>query len=154
VVSFTPRPLYSQGKSPRYPLDRRLGGPQSRSGRGGEEKNSQPPPREPNSSHLIYSLVTILTELSWLSSYQCFLDTDKAVPPILPHFILLTTQRSGVMNSTYPCIFIHMTQCVHNGRQRGGSLTDRNVNPCQASKARNEHSNRNTVPESCIINPK
>jgi hypothetical protein len=32
-----------QGKSPWYPLDRRLGGPQSRSGRGGEEKNSQPP---------------------------------------------------------------------------------------------------------------
>jgi hypothetical protein len=28
------------GKSPLYPLDRRLGGPQSRSGRGGEEKNS------------------------------------------------------------------------------------------------------------------
>jgi hypothetical protein len=28
--------------SPRYPLDRRLGGPQSRSERGGEEKNSQP----------------------------------------------------------------------------------------------------------------
>jgi hypothetical protein len=26
------------------PLDRRLGGTQSRSGRGGEEKNSQPPP--------------------------------------------------------------------------------------------------------------
>jgi hypothetical protein len=38
------RPLYPQGKSPRYPLYRRLGGPQSRSGRGGEEKNSQPPP--------------------------------------------------------------------------------------------------------------
>jgi hypothetical protein len=44
VVSFTPRPLYPQGKSPWYPLDRRLGGPQSRSGRGGEEKNPQPPP--------------------------------------------------------------------------------------------------------------
>jgi hypothetical protein len=28
----------------RYPLDRRLGGPQNRSRRGGEEKNSQPPP--------------------------------------------------------------------------------------------------------------
>jgi hypothetical protein len=39
VVSFTPWPLYS-----RYPLDRRPAGPQSRSGRGGEEKNSQPPP--------------------------------------------------------------------------------------------------------------
>jgi hypothetical protein len=37
VVSFTPRPLYPQGKSSWYPLGRRLGGPQSRSGRGGEE---------------------------------------------------------------------------------------------------------------------
>jgi hypothetical protein len=43
VVSFTPRQLYPQGKNRRYPLDR-LGGPQSRSGRGGEEQNSQPPP--------------------------------------------------------------------------------------------------------------
>jgi hypothetical protein len=32
----------SPGKSPWYPLDRRLGGHQNRSGRGGEEKNSQP----------------------------------------------------------------------------------------------------------------
>jgi hypothetical protein len=31
-----------QGKSPWYPLDRRLDGPQSQSGCGGEEKNSQP----------------------------------------------------------------------------------------------------------------
>jgi hypothetical protein len=30
-----------QGKSPWYPPDRRLGGLQSRSERGGEEKNSQ-----------------------------------------------------------------------------------------------------------------
>jgi hypothetical protein len=30
------------GKSPWYPLDRRLGGPQSRSGRGGEEKIPSP----------------------------------------------------------------------------------------------------------------
>jgi hypothetical protein len=35
VVSFTPRPLYSRGRSL---LDRRLGGPQSRPGRRGEEK--------------------------------------------------------------------------------------------------------------------
>jgi hypothetical protein len=39
-----PRPLYRQGKRGWYPLDRSLGGPQSRSGHGGEEKNSQPPP--------------------------------------------------------------------------------------------------------------
>jgi hypothetical protein len=37
VVSFTPRPLY-----PRYPLDRRQGGPYSRSGRRGEEKIFDP----------------------------------------------------------------------------------------------------------------
>jgi hypothetical protein len=42
VVSFTPRPLSPQGKSPWYPMYRRLDGPQSRSGRGGEEKNSHP----------------------------------------------------------------------------------------------------------------
>jgi hypothetical protein len=41
VVSFTPWPLYPQGKSSWYPLDRRLGGPQCCSGHGGEEKNSQ-----------------------------------------------------------------------------------------------------------------
>jgi len=42
VVSSTPQPLYPQGKSPYYPVDRRLGGPQSCSGHGGKEKNSQP----------------------------------------------------------------------------------------------------------------
>jgi hypothetical protein len=29
---FTPLSPYSRGKAPRYPFDRRLGGPQSRSG--------------------------------------------------------------------------------------------------------------------------
>jgi hypothetical protein len=32
---------YPKGKDPWYPFDRRMGEPQSRSGRGGEEKNSQ-----------------------------------------------------------------------------------------------------------------
>jgi hypothetical protein len=44
VVNFMSRSLYPQGKSLWYPLDRRLGGLQSRFGRGGEEKNSQPLP--------------------------------------------------------------------------------------------------------------
>jgi len=35
VDSFTPRPLYPPGKEPQYPMDRRLGGPQSWSGCGG-----------------------------------------------------------------------------------------------------------------------
>jgi hypothetical protein len=37
--------IYPPTKSPWYPLDRTLGGPQGRSGRVGEEKNSQPPTR-------------------------------------------------------------------------------------------------------------
>jgi hypothetical protein len=44
MVSVMPRQHYPQGKSPWYPLGRWLGRRQSRSGRGGEEKNSQPLP--------------------------------------------------------------------------------------------------------------
>jgi hypothetical protein len=55
------------GKDPRYPLHRRLGGPQIRSRRGGEEKNSQPPPGiEPQNSARPACSVAILTELSQL----------------------------------------------------------------------------------------
>jgi len=36
--------ICSLGESPWYPLDRRLGEPQSRSGYAGDEKNSQPLP--------------------------------------------------------------------------------------------------------------
>jgi hypothetical protein len=68
VVSFTSRPLYPHGKSARYPLDRSLGRPQSRSGRGAEEENSQfPPGIEPyNPDRPARSLVAITTELSRL----------------------------------------------------------------------------------------
>jgi hypothetical protein len=44
MVSFTHRPPYSQRKIPRYPPNKRLGGPQNKSGRGGEEKDSKPLP--------------------------------------------------------------------------------------------------------------
>jgi hypothetical protein len=76
VVSFTTRSLYPQGKSPWCPLDRRLGGSQSRYGRGGEEKNSQPPPgiKTQNQDRPARSLVAILTELSRL-----FSDVDVLV---------------------------------------------------------------------------
>jgi hypothetical protein len=38
VVSFMPRPFYTRGKSPQYPFDGRLRGPERRSGRRGGEK--------------------------------------------------------------------------------------------------------------------
>jgi hypothetical protein len=57
-----PRPLYPRRKSPRYPLSRSLGGPQSRCWRCGEAKNPLPLPGiEPRPS--ILCLVAILTEL-------------------------------------------------------------------------------------------
>jgi hypothetical protein len=67
VVSFTPWPLYPRRKSPQYPVDRRLGGPQSRSWRGGEEKKIPSlllPGNDPVRPGC--SLVSILTELPWL----------------------------------------------------------------------------------------
>jgi hypothetical protein len=52
---------------PRCPLDRRLGRPQSRSGRGVEEKKSNHcPRRELNHGRPARSLVSILSELSRL----------------------------------------------------------------------------------------
>jgi hypothetical protein len=72
VVSFTPRSLYLRGKSPQYPLDRRLGEPQSRCAGLGRRDKSLPlqviktwffgrPAR---------SLITIPTELSWLRAIK------------------------------------------------------------------------------------
>jgi hypothetical protein len=73
MVSLTLRPLYLQEKSPWYPLGRRLGGPQSRSGRGGEEKNSQPPPGNetwnpdrPARSPALYRLIIIIMYKSYM----------------------------------------------------------------------------------------
>jgi hypothetical protein len=70
VVSFTPRPLYPQGKRSWYPLDRRPGGPQSRSGRGGEEKNSQPPPGIESQNPDRPAVLRTLTRYSHQSAYD------------------------------------------------------------------------------------
>jgi len=52
-MAFTPRPLYPWGKSLWYLVDRRLGGSQSQSGHGDEEKELLPLPRiEPRSFSL------------------------------------------------------------------------------------------------------
>jgi hypothetical protein len=56
VASFTPLPIYTRGKSPQYPFDRRLGGPQSRSGQYGENRTQavQPVARSPKLYRLSY----------------------------------------------------------------------------------------------------
>jgi hypothetical protein len=60
------------GKEPSYLLDRRLGGLQSRSGRGGDEKNSQSPPGiEPyNLYRSARSPVAIPTELGPIKKFR------------------------------------------------------------------------------------
>jgi hypothetical protein len=54
------------GKESRYLLDRRLGGPQSRPGGGGQEKRNSAPVGDSNHGRPAHSLVTILAELSGL----------------------------------------------------------------------------------------
>jgi hypothetical protein len=65
VVSFTTQPLHPQGKSTWYLLERRLGGPQSRSGHVGEEKNSQPLPglKSPIIQPIVQRCITELFQL-------------------------------------------------------------------------------------------
>jgi hypothetical protein len=74
VVSFMLRPLYSPEKNP---LDRRQSWPQSRSGRGGKEKNPCPS-RESKPDRAAHSPLPLLTELLWLRalSFQEFLINE------------------------------------------------------------------------------
>jgi hypothetical protein len=69
-----------QEKSPYCPLDRRLGGPQSRSGRSGEEKSPQSPPgfEPPNPDRPARSPVAIPTELSRFSRLF-YKDTNRLI---------------------------------------------------------------------------
>jgi hypothetical protein len=73
MISFMPWALYHQGKSPWFPLDRRLGEPQSLSGRGGEKENSQPLSRlePPIIQPLAQFYTTELSQLLLLWSYFC-----------------------------------------------------------------------------------
>jgi hypothetical protein len=85
VVSFTPRPLNPRGKSPRYPLDRRLGGPQCRSGKRGEEKILEPTgtwtPTPRSSSPYPVAIPTTLSRIlcfmAWQSKFFTELGASK-----------------------------------------------------------------------------
>jgi hypothetical protein len=96
VVSFTLRPHYPQGKSPCYALDRRLGELQSRSGHGGEEKNSQPiPGLEP----LLFQPVAqrYTTELSWFHDYRRWFISMEHQQPEMSY----TEKRSFSMSEKF-----------------------------------------------------
>jgi len=94
VVSFTPRPSYPYGRSPRYPVDRTLGGAQSRSGYGGEEKNDQPPPGiEPYNPNLDSRRVHGAT---WCSSSHH-----------TPHASILSSHLSSFPSTYHLCFLLY-----------------------------------------------
>jgi hypothetical protein len=97
VITFTPQPLYSQGKSLRHPMNLRLGWPQNRSGRGGRKKSFLPGPcRECNVGRASRSLVIILEGLykSQNSSLCKVLSFPQASCTLLPEICTLCTLRA------------------------------------------------------------
>jgi hypothetical protein len=62
VVSFTLLPLYPREKSPQYLLDRRPGGPQSRSGRRGEEKILDPTGTRKSDLSVVHPVTSLYTD--------------------------------------------------------------------------------------------
>jgi hypothetical protein len=85
-----------QRKSPWYPSDRRLSGPQSRSGRDGEEKNSQPlPGLEPRSS-IPWPTATPLSYSAWIyTSTAVYVFMAWCLTTLLLHFILEVNVLEG-----------------------------------------------------------
>jgi hypothetical protein len=82
VASFTPRLLYPQRRSTRYTLNRRLDGPQSRSGRCREDKQFLPLPwielltSSPSLYRLRYVLETYF-HLGWFSAKVAYRNTEQ-----------------------------------------------------------------------------
>jgi hypothetical protein len=63
--------FHAPGKEPRYPLDRRLGGPQSRSDRGGEDKKDRFTLHASLSVSAYSSPTKLKTGSPGISSLQC-----------------------------------------------------------------------------------
>jgi hypothetical protein len=112
-VTFTPLLLYPRGKSPPYPLDRRLGGPQSRSGRRGEDKIIDPTgTRTPTpllSIQLLVAIPTALSRLLTATHAKRKIHVSRKVqnlPPVvnLPHFRSIKLDVRQVRNKEHVAI--------------------------------------------------
>jgi hypothetical protein len=92
VVSFTPRPLYPRGKSPPYPLESRLNGPQSRSRRHGEMKILDPTGTRTPTPRVVQPVASHYTDCAILALIH------QVVGSYNPR---LQSYRQGSLNSEY-----------------------------------------------------
>jgi hypothetical protein len=95
VVSFTPRQLYPLGKSSRFPMVRRLGGPQSRSGRFREEK-------------ILYPTGILKTDVFIIRRRERTYDFFVVIV-ILPEYVVLAAdKRDTVEENTFSrCVLLN-----------------------------------------------
>jgi hypothetical protein len=122
MVSFTPLPFYTQGRSPTYPLCRRLGGSQSQSGHCGEEKKSlalagnQTPAIQPKAHHstdwaipdyfrLLYFLILFIDTIRSIAvaSWEWGLANEQPETPDHMNHIWHTIQKTlpAVLNTNF-----------------------------------------------------
>jgi hypothetical protein len=137
VVSFTSRPLYPQGNSPRHPLSTRLGGPQSWFVWHVEEKiitsigtwtpTSRPP------SPLPVAIATALTRL--LTHTHIYISINQFIVKFVIRLCPLNNRFYGTQTNTNPLKttaygYLHTTKCIyihviHIGCTRKTSLKSR-----------------------------
>jgi hypothetical protein len=143
VVSFTLRPLYPRSKSLRYPLDGRLDGPQSRSGRGGEgNKSHQCPFRELNTGYLARNLVSVL---SYFAPHACITDFNNSLPAGVGNFYLHHRVQNG--SGSHPASYPMDTRALSLGVKRPGREADHS--PPSSTDVKNAWS-YTSIPPICL----
>jgi hypothetical protein len=102
VVSYTTRLLYPRRRSPGYPMDRRLSGSQSRTGRS-EGKKNPCPCRGSNPIRLARNLVTLLTELTWFLRKHAIYTMYQEESSVLWEVIISVILSKNVYIYPYMC---------------------------------------------------
>ena len=133
VVSFMPSPLYPLGKIPQYPLNGRLGGPQSQTRRGTGECFDGAEFR--TLAHPTCSLVRVLAQVSWLRitvlwkirmlhvqfvNYDAWnrFDSFKHVMTFessqaVQWHLYVKSEQNVIFNIVFYCMTFHMSHLCH-----------------------------------------
>jgi hypothetical protein len=118
VVSFTLLPLYLRGKSPRYTLDWRPGGPQSRPGRCGGGGKSRSIGNRTRAVQPVLCIICISYCRSQWSSASVWKITENNIGDVRkrpnPFNKFMTLQ--GYCCSYTPCVF-RLCRCQQNAQR-------------------------------------